>query len=57
MEKTLGVTFKKYANLELFNSVANCLLIIDNSCEENCNDKELINWPLHGVPKTLMLFI
>ena len=29
MEKTLGVTFKKYANIEFLNSLANCLLIID----------------------------
>ena len=38
MEKTL--TFKKYANLEFLNSPANCLLIIDNSCEEKYNDKK-----------------
>ena len=29
MEKTLGVTFKKYANIEILNILANCLLIID----------------------------
>ena len=42
MEKTLGVTFKKYANLELLISLANCLLIIENSCEEIYNDKEFV---------------
>ena len=40
MEKTLGVMFKKYANLEFLNSLANCLLIIDDSCEEIYNDRE-----------------
>ena len=34
MEKTFGVTLKKHANLEFLNSLANCLLIIDNSFEE-----------------------
>ena len=41
-EKTLGVTFKKYANLEFLNSLANCLLIIDVSCEEIYNEKEFV---------------
>ena len=57
MEKTLGVTFKKYANLEFLNSLANCLLIIDDSCEEIITMTNLLNWPLQGVTKTLMLFI
>ena len=42
MEKTLGVTFKMYANLELLSSLANCLLIIDDSYEEIYNDKEYV---------------
>ena len=42
MEKTLGVAFKKYVNLEFLNSLANCLLIIDDSCEEIYNDKEFV---------------
>ena len=40
MEQKLGVIFKKYANLEFLNNLENCLLIIDDSCEENYNDKE-----------------
>ena len=42
MEKRLSVTFKKYANLEFLNSLANCLLIIDDSCEEIYHDKEFV---------------
>ena len=42
MEKTLGVTFKKYANLEFLNSLANCSLIIDNSCKKIYNDKKFV---------------
>ena len=42
MQKTLGVTFKKYASLEFLNSLANCLLIIDDSCEEIYNDKKFV---------------
>ena len=56
MEKTLGVTFKKYTNLEFLNRLANCLLIIDDS-KKFTMTKNLLNWPLQGVTKTLMLFI
>ena len=48
MENTLGVTFKKYANLEFLNSHANCLLIIDNSCKEINNDKEFVKLATAG---------
>ena len=57
MEKTLGVTFKKYANLEFLNSLANCLLIIDDSCEEIYNDKEFVKLATAGRHKNIMLFI
>ena len=40
MGQKLGVIFKKYANLEFLNNLENCLLIIDDSCEEIYNDKE-----------------
>ena len=46
MEKTLDVTFNKYANLEFVNSLANCFLITDGSCEEIYNDKEFVQWCL-----------
>ena len=42
-----GVTFKKYANLEFLNSLANCLLIIDDSCEIY-NDKEFVKLATAG---------
>ena len=42
MEQKLGVIFKKYANLEVLNNFENCLLIIDDSCEEIYNDKEFV---------------
>ena len=42
MEKGLGVRFNKYANLDFLNSLANCLLIIDDSCGEIYNDKEFV---------------
>ena len=53
MEKTLGVTFQKYTNLEFFNSHANCLLIIDDSCEEIYNDKEFVNLATAGRHKNI----
>ena len=53
MEKTLGVTFKKYANLEFLNSLANCLLIIDDSCEEIYNDKEFFKLATAGRHKNI----
>ena len=57
MEKTLGVTFKKYATLEFLNKLAMCLLIIDDSCEKIYNDKELLKLATAGRHKTSMLFI
>ena len=53
MEKTLSVTFKKYANLEFLNSLANCLLIIADSCEEIYNDKELVKSAIAGRHKNI----
>ena len=47
-EKTLGVTFKKYANLEFLNSLANCLLIMDDWCKEICNDNEFVKLATAG---------
>ena len=42
MVHKLGVMFRKYSNLEFLTNLANCLLIIDDSCEEIYNDKELL---------------
>ena len=53
MEKTLGVTFKKYANLEFFNSLANCLLIIDYSCDEIYNGKDIVKLATTGRHKNI----
>ena len=53
MEKTLAVNFKTYANLEFLNSLANCLLIIDDSCEEICNDKEFVKLATAGRHKNI----
>ena len=53
MEKTLGDTFKKYTNLELLDSLANCLLIIDDSCEEIYNDKEFVKLATAGRHKNI----
>ena len=48
IEKTLGVTFRKYANLEFLNSLANCLLIIGDSREEIYKDKEFVKLATAG---------
>ena len=53
MEKTLGVTFKKYTNLEFLNSLANCLLILEDSCEEIFNDKEFVKLATAGRHKNI----
>ena len=53
MQKTLGVTFKKYANLEFVNSLANCFLIIDDSCEEIYNDNEIVKLATAGRHKNI----
>ena len=53
MEKILGVAFKKYANLEFLISLANCLLIIDDSCEEIYNDKEFVKLATAGHHKNI----
>ena len=53
MEKRLGVTFKKYASLEFLNSLANCLPIIDDSCEEIYNDKEFVKLATAGRHKNI----
>ena len=53
MEKTIGVTLKKYAILEFLNSLANCLLIIDDSCEEIHNDKEFVKLTIAGRHKNI----
>ena len=52
-EKRLGVTFKKNANLEFLNSLANCLLIIEDSCEEIYNDKEFVKLTTAGRHKNI----
>ena len=53
MEKTLDVTFNKYANLEFVNSLANCFLITDGSCEEIYNDKEFVQLATAGRHKNI----
>ena len=53
MEKTLGVSFKKYANLEFWNSLANCLLIIDVSCKEIYNEKKFVKLATAGRHKNI----
>ena len=57
MEKRLGVTFKKYANLEFLNYLANCLLIIDDSCEEIYNDKEFVKLVTARRHKNIVIYI
>ena len=53
LEKTIPVTFKKYTNLEILNSLANCLLIVDGSCEENYNEKEFVKLATEGRHKNI----
>ena len=53
MEQKLGVIFKKYANLEFLNNLENCLLIIDDSCEEIYNDKEFVKLATAGRHKKI----
>ena len=53
MEKTLGVTFKKYAKLEILKSLANCRLIIDDSCKEIFNDNEFVKLATAGRHKNV----
>ena len=53
MEQKLGVIFKKYANLEFLNNLENCLLIIDDSCEEIYNDKEVVKLATAGRHKKI----
>ena len=53
MEQKLGVIFKKYANLEFLNNLGNCLLIIDDSCEEIYNDKEFVKLATAGRHKKI----
>ena len=48
MEHKLGFTFKKYSNLEFLNSLASCLLIVDDSCKEIYNDKEFVKLATAG---------
>ena len=48
-----GVIFKKYANLEFLNNLENCLLIIDDSCEEIYNDKEFVKLATAGRHKKI----
>ena len=56
MKKTIGVTFKKYTNLDFLISLANCLLIIDDSCEEIYNDKEFVKLATAGRHKNINVF-
>ena len=53
MEETLGVTFERHANLEFLNSLANCLPIIDDSCEEIYNEKEFVRLATAGRHKQI----
>ena len=53
MEQKLGVIFKKYANLEFLNNLENCLLIIDDSCDEIYNDKEFVKLANAGRHKNI----
>ena len=53
MEQKLGVIFKEYANLEILNNLENCLLIIDDSCEEIYNDKEFVKLATAGCHKKI----
>ena len=53
MEQKLGVFFNKYANLDFLKNLENCLLIIDDSCEEIYNDKELVNLATAGRHKKI----
>ena len=53
MDYKLGVTFKKYANLEFLNNHANYLLIIDDSCEEIYNDKDFVKLATAGRYKNI----
>ena len=53
IEKTLGVAFKEYNNLEFLNSLANCVLIIDDSCKGVYNDKEFVKLATAGCHKNI----
>ena len=53
MEQKLEVIFKKYANLEFLNNLENCLLIIDDSCEEIYKDKEFVKLATAGRHKKI----
>ena len=46
LKKTLNVSFKTYIKLEILNSLAICLLMIDDSYKEVYNDKEFVNFAL-----------
>ena len=53
MEQKLGVIFKKYVNLEFLNNLENCLLIMDDSCEQIYNDKEFVKLATAGRHKNI----
>ena len=36
----LNIEFKQFSGFELVSELENCLLVFDDSCEENFNDKE-----------------
>ena len=58
MEQKLGVSFKKYANLEFSNNLENCLLTFDDSCEEIYNDKVFVKLATAGRHKKInVIFI
>ena len=44
---------KKYANVNILNNLENCLLIIDDSCEEIYNDKEFVKVATAGRHKNI----
>ena len=56
MEQKNWCYFEKFANIQILNNLANCLMIIDDSCDENITAKSLLSWPLQDVTKILMLF-
>ena len=51
IDKILVVIFKKYPNLNFFNSLVNCPLIIDDSCETFYNEKKYVKLATAGRDK------
>ena len=51
--KMQQIYIKNYANLEFLNNLENCLLIVDDSCEEIYNDKEFVKLATAGRHKKI----